>query len=74
MVSIAHANDGGGSIRMPASCCGLVGLKPSRARVSLAPEFGDFMSGLVSELVVSRSVRDSAAVLEWVADPPAGEP
>jgi amidase len=74
MVSIAHANDGGGSIRIPASCCGLVGLKPSRGRVSLAPEFGDFMSGLVSDLVVSRSVRDAAAVLEWVADPPAGEP
>ena len=74
MVSIAHANDGGGSIRIPASCCGLVGLKPSRGRVSLAPEFGDFMSGLTTELVVSRSVRDAAAVLDWVADPPPGEP
>jgi amidase len=74
MVPIAHANDGGGSIRIPASACGLVGLKPSRARVSMAPEFGDFMSGLVSELVVARSVRDAAAVLEWVADPPPGEP
>src|SRR5688572_11690866 len=74
MVPVAHANDGGGSIRIPASCCGLVGLKPSRGRVSLAPEFGDFMSGLTTELVVSRSVRDAAAVLEWVADPPPGEP
>ena len=74
VVPIAHANDGGGSIRIPASCCGLVGLKPSRGRVSLAPEFGDFMSGLVAELVVTRSVRDTAAVLEWVADPPPGEP
>ena len=74
MVPIAHANDGGGSIRIPASCCGLVGLKPSRGRVSMAPEWGDFMSGLVTELVVTRSVRDAAAVLEWVADPPPGEP
>jgi amidase len=74
MVSIAHANDGGGSIRIPASACGLVGLKPSRGRVSLAPDFGDFMSGLTTELVVSRSVRDAARVLEWVADPPPGEP
>ncbi len=73
MVSIAHANDGGGSIRIPASCCGMVGLKPSRARVSMAP-IGDFVSGLGCELVVSRSVRDSAAVLEWLSDPPPGEP
>ena len=73
MVALAHASDGGGSIRIPASCCGLVGLKPTRGRVSLAP-MGDFASGLSCELVVSRSVRDSAAVLEWVADPPPGEP
>ena len=53
------------------ACCGLVGLKPSRGRVSLAPEFGDVMSGLVAELVVSRSVRDTAAVLEWVVRPAA---
>jgi amidase len=74
MVPIAHANDGGGSIRIPASSCGLVGLKPSRGRVSQAPEFGDVMSGLTAELVVSRSVRDTAAVLEWMSDPPPGEP
>ncbi len=74
MVPIGHANDGGGSIRIPASSCGLVGLKPSRGRVSLAPDFGDVMSGLTAELVVSRSVRDTAAVLEWVSDPPPGEP
>jgi amidase len=74
MVALAHANDGGGSIRIPASSCGLVGLKPSRGRVSAAPDFGDVMSGLTQELVVSRSVRDTAAVLEWVSDPPPGEP
>jgi amidase len=74
MVSIGHANDGGGSIRIPASCCGLVGLKATRGRVSLAP-IGDFASGLGTELVVSRSVRDTAAVLEWAsAEQPPGEP
>jgi amidase len=74
MVSIAHANDGGGSIRIPASCCGLVGLKATRARVSMAP-LGDFVGGLATELVVSRSVRDTAAVLEFVSEgAPPGEP
>jgi amidase len=74
MVSIGHANDGGGSIRIPASCCGLVGLKATRARVSSAP-LGDYVGGLVTELVVSRSVRDTAAVLEFVSEgAPPGEP
>ena len=74
MVSIGHANDGGGSIRIPASCCGLVGLKATRGRVSMAP-IGDFASGLATELVVSRSVRDTAALLEWCsAEAPPGEP
>jgi len=74
MVSIGHANDGGGSIRIPASCCGLVGLKATRARVSQAP-MGDFVGGLATELVVSRSVRDTAALLEFVSDgAPPGEP
>ena len=74
MVPIAHANDGGGSIRIPASECGLVGLKPTRARVSSAPEFGDVMGGLTCELVVSRSVRDTALVLDAVHGMAPGDP
>ena len=74
MVPAAHANDGGGSIRIPASCCGLVGLKPTRGRNSLAPNYGDVMSGLVCEHVVTRSVRDSAAILDATAGPVPGDP
>ncbi|HEY7456834.1 MAG TPA: amidase [Solirubrobacterales bacterium] len=74
MVAIAHANDGGGSIRIPASNCGLVGLKPSRQRTSEGPLVGDFMSGLTAELCVSRSVRDTAALLEAVHGPAPGDP
>ena len=71
---MAHGNDAGGSIRIPASCCGLVGLKPSRGRVSLAPHYGDMWAGLVSELGVTRTVRDTAALLDAVAGPGIGEP
>jgi amidase len=74
IVPIAHANDGGGSIRIPASCCGLVGLKPSRGRTSLGPLVGDTMSGLTVELVVSRSVRDVATALEATHGPAPGDP
>ena len=74
IVPIAHANDGGGSIRIPASCCGLFGLKPSRARVPLGPLLGDMMGGLVIEHAVSRSVRDSAALLDATAGPELGDP
>jgi len=74
MVPIAHANDGGGSIRIPASNCGLVGLKPSRQRISEGPLVGDIMSGLTCELAVSRSVRDVAAILEAVHGPAPGDP
>lgn len=74
MVPIGHANDGGGSIRIPSSECGLVGLKPSRARVPLGPHYGDVMGGLVAELAVTRSVRDTAAVLDAVHGPSTGDP
>ena len=74
MVSAAHANDGGGSIRIPASHCGLVGLKPTRARVTLAPDFGDVLYGLVIELAVTRSVRDAAGILEAIHGPAPGDP
>jgi amidase len=71
MVPFAHASDGGGSIRIPASCCGLVGLKPSQGRVTLGP-FRD-ESNLGVELCVSRSVRDTAALLDAVRGPGIGD-
>jgi amidase len=74
LVPAAHANDGGGSIRIPASCCGLFGLKPTRGRVPLGPDLGDVMGGLVAEHAVTRSVRDSAALLDAVAGPETGDP
>jgi amidase len=74
MVPFAHANDGGGSIRIPASCCGLFGLKPTRARNPLGPDLGDMMCGFVAEHCVSRSVRDSAALLDATAGPDIGDP
>jgi amidase len=74
LVPIAHATDGGGSIRIPASHCGIVGLKPTRQRVTQGPVIGDYASGLVCELVVSRSVRDTAAALDAAAGPASGDP
>ncbi|MDE3135828.1 MAG: amidase [Acidobacteriota bacterium] len=74
IVPMAHANDGGGSIRIPASCCGLFGMKPTRGRTSLGPDFGDIMGGLVVEHAVTRSVRDSAALLDAVSGPFPGDP
>jgi amidase len=74
ILPMAHANDGGGSIRIPASACGLVGLKPTRGRVPAGPVSGEPLSGLAIELCVSRSVRDSAALLDAVAGADVGAP
>jgi len=74
IVPMAHANDGGGSIRIPASCCGVFGFKPTRARVPLSPNCGDVMSGLVIEHAITRSVRDSARLLDAIAGPDIGDP
>ena len=73
-VPMAHANDAGGSIRIPASCCGLFGLKPTRARNPFGPDLGDIYSGLVIDHAVTRSVRDSAALLDATAGPDVGDP
>jgi len=74
MVPAGHANDGGGSIRIPASCCGLVGLRPSRGRSSLGPDFGDLLGGLVAEGAVTRSVRDTADILDVISGEMPGDP
>ncbi len=74
MLPVAHATDGGGSIRIPASCCGLFGLKPTRARTPLGPDFGEGWSGMGVGHAVTRSVRDSAALLDVTAGPDVGDP
>ena len=74
MVPIAQATDGGGSIRIPASECGLVGLKPSRGRATCGPFSGDYTGGFSVELCVSTSVRDTAAFLDAVEGPGVGDP
>ena len=74
LAPVAHANDMGGSIRLPASFCGLVGLKPTRARATLAPDFGEYWGPLTHEHVVTRSVRDCAGVLDAIAGPAVGDP
>ncbi|HEX9308787.1 MAG TPA: amidase [Anaeromyxobacter sp.] len=74
IVPAAHGNDGGGSLRIPASACGIFGLKPTRGRVSVAPRFGEVFSGLAIDGALSRSVRDSAAILDVLAGPVPGDP
>jgi amidase len=74
MVPVAHGNDAGGSIRIPASACNLFGLKPTRGRNPLGPRYGDAFGGMVAEHVLTRSVRDSAALLDVTAGPDVGDP
>ncbi|MBV8923226.1 amidase [Bradyrhizobium sp.] len=74
VVPMAAGNDGGGSIRIPAACCGLFGLKPSRGRISSGPAYGEYWFGASSEGVISRSVRDTAAALDLLTGTEAGDP
>jgi amidase len=74
MVPIAGGGDGGGSIRIPASCCGLFGLKPTRGRTPTGPDYGLLWRGAAVEHVLTRSVRDSAAMLDATHGPDAGAP
>ncbi|NRQ30975.1 amidase [Nonomuraea sp. NN258] len=72
-VPVAHASDGAGSIRVPASCCGLVGLKPSRGRLPCGPDVGEPMLGMANEFALTRTVRDAAHLLDAVHGPGIGD-
>src|SRR5262249_24683575 len=74
ILPMAHASDGFGSIRAPASCCGIVGLKPTRSRNTMAPYAGEGLGGLSTEHAVTLSVRDSAALLDATCGAGPGDP
>ncbi len=74
LIGAASGGDGTGSIRMPSSCCGLVGLKPRRGRSTLGPMVGQILDGLVNKHALTRTVRDTALLLDVVAAPGTGDP